>query len=91
MRNFKLKCLFVVTFIITAGTQIAFAEQTVGEKVEVKANNVKREVKKSVHRVEEDLCSRRHRRCNKKIVANRVIELKDATVDGAKELKNAVD
>ncbi len=91
MRSFGLKCLFVITFIITAGAQVVFAEQTVGEKVAVKANNVKREVKKSVHRIEEELCDRKQMRCNRKIVANRAIELKDATIDGAKELKNVVD
>lgn len=90
MKSFGL-CLFVFTFIAAVGAQVAFAEQTVGEKVEVKVNNVKREVKKGANKIEEDLCNKKDKDCAAKYVKNRATELKDATVDGVKELKNVVD
>ncbi len=67
------------------------AEETTGEKIEAKGHDVKRGVKKTVHRSEEAFCNDSTLECGAKKVGNRVVEAKDATVDGVKKVKNKVD
>lgn len=83
--------MFAASFIVTASVHVAYAEETVGEKVEAAANNAKRGVKKAANRVEEAVCMEGDLKCAAEKAGNRVIEAKDATVDGAKKLKNKVD
>ena len=83
--------MLAASFIVMTSAPVAFAEETVGEKVEATANNAKRGVKKAVNRTQEALCMEGDLKCTAEKAGNRVIEAKDATVDGAKKLKNKVD
>ncbi len=74
---------------------VVHAEQTVGEKATVVGKDAKRAVKKSANRVEEGLCGKltgdSKASCLAKKAKNRATESKDAVVDKASEVKNAVD
>ncbi len=72
-------------------TLSAYADETVSEQLKAKTNNVKRAVKKASHRLNEAVCAENDLKCASKKVKNRAIEVKDATVDGAKELKHKID
>jgi hypothetical protein len=61
------------------------------EKVKAGANDVKREVKKDAHRVEEELCTGTKAQCAGRKVKHRAQEGKDSVVDEGKELKDKVD
>lgn len=65
--------------------------QSTGEKVKATGNDIKREVKKGAHRVEEAVCTGTKAECEAQKLKNRATEAKDSVVDGAKELKDKVD
>jgi hypothetical protein len=90
MKKFGLVML-AATFVVVTAAPVAFAEETVGEKVQATANDAKRGVKKAANRVEEAVCMEGDVKCTAEKAGNRVIEAKDATVDGAKKIKNKVD
>lgn len=69
----------------------AHAEETWSEKAADKGNDVKRELKKAGNRVQEATCMEGDIKCAGKKAANRMEEAADATVDGAKSVKNKVD
>ena len=68
----------------------AMAQSTV-EKAKATGNDVKREVKKGVHRVGEALCTGTKAECAAEKAKHRVTETKDAVVDEAKEIKDKLD
>ena len=70
---------------------VAHAEETWSEKAGAKGNDVKRELKKAGNRIEEETCTAGDATCAGRKAGNRIEEAKDATVDGAKKLKNKVD
>ncbi|HXH75505.1 MAG TPA: hypothetical protein VNJ08_11100 [Bacteriovoracaceae bacterium] len=82
--------LVLLGFALTVG-QFAFADETVGEKAAVVATDAGRGLKKGANRVSEALCMEGDLKCAGKKAKNRIIEGKDAAVDGASELKNKVD
>jgi hypothetical protein len=73
----------------------AHAEETVGEKAVVTGKSTKRALKKGANRVGEELCGKltgdSKASCMAKEAKNRITEGKDAVVDKASEVKNAVD
>lgn len=81
----------VAVLFSASATMVAHAEETMTEKAGAKANDVKRELKKAGHRVQEETCMEGDLTCAGRKAKNRVKEGADATVDGAKELKNKVD
>jgi hypothetical protein len=85
----NLKIVFVALSLATAFG--AFADETVSEKVAVAGKDAGRSIKKGAHRTSEALCMKGDLKCTGDKVKNRVIEAKDATVDGASEIKNKID
>lgn len=69
----------------------AFAGETYPEKGKSTANDVKRQGRKGVNRVEEALCTGTKAECAKGKAKNRAGETKDAVSDEANELKEKVD
>lgn len=87
LKNLFLMCLFVTS----AATQVLFADETTGEKVAVTTNKLKRNIKKGSHRLQEAVCAESDLKCAAKKVKNRTVEVKDATVDGVREVKHKID
>lgn len=83
------KTLTMLSFCLAASLP-AFAQSTV-EKAKETGNDVKREVKKGGHRVEEAVCLAGDAECAAKKAKNRVIEAKDTVVDKAKATKDTLD
>lgn len=69
----------------------AFAAETVGEKVDAKANDIKRSVKHAVNKGEEAVCAKGDTTCLAKKAEHRGGEAKDYVKDKAKEGKNVID
>lgn len=90
MKKYGLIIMFAAAFIVTAATQV-IAEETAGEKITASANDAKRGMKKGAHRLHEAVCAEGDVKCAGKKVKNRAVEVKDATVDEVKEIKNKVD
>ncbi len=80
--------IFLIVMVVRSLVQVAHAEETTGEKIETSANNAKRSIKRKAHEIEESLCKKGTAKCLGKQTQNRATELKDATVDGFKDLKN---
>jgi hypothetical protein len=83
--------IFLSLLIARSVIETGRADETAGEKIETSANNVKRTVKRAAHKAEESLCKKDSADCLGKQIKNRATELKDATVDGVKDLKNKAD
>jgi hypothetical protein len=64
---------------------IAHGEQTAGEKAETATDNVKRSVKKTVHRAKEMVCTEGDATCLAKKAKNRAVEGGDYVKDKVKE------
>lgn len=90
-----MKVLLFSSIMACALFTTAQAEETIKEKVTVKAKTVVREVKKGVNRAEEAVCGKltgdSKTECLTKKATNRVVETKDAVVDKVDEVKGAVD
>lgn len=67
------------------------AAETLQEKKEAVTNDVTRDAKKSINRIEEAACTEGDVKCAGQKAKNRVEEAADATKDKAKELKNKAD
>lgn len=87
--------VLLIAIALIGFTGVVHAEETVGEKAAVVGKDAKRAVKKGAHRVEESLCGKltgdSKLECLAKEAKNHVVEAKDAVVDKASEVKNAVD
>ena len=83
--------LFTVSFLVAAEAQIVVEKSSTGEKIEASTNDAKRGVKKGAHRVEEIICMKGDTKCTGDKLKHRATELKDATRDNAKEIKNKMD
>lgn len=86
----KLLKLFAVAMMV-ANFNMAFADEATSEKVSDKARDAKRDVREKAHRAEEKSCNDGDAECLKEKAGNRGNEMKDATKDKTKELKNKVD
>ena len=69
----------------------SFATETIGEKVQDKARDIKRTATEKVNRLEEAVCMESDVECLAKKASNRAEETEKAVVDKATELKNKTD
>ena len=76
---------------VSGVSSMAFADESMGEKAEVKAKDAKRSMKKTGHRVEEKACLKDDAACLKDKAKHRTEEAKDASKDKASEIKNDID
>ena len=67
------------------------AEETTSEAVKEKAHDVKRDLKKKAHRIEEAACAEGDAKCLAKKAKNRGSEAKEYMQDKATEMKDKVD
>ena len=72
-------------------TNSAYAAETVGEKVDAKVSDVKREAKQKVNSAEEKICDKTDKNCLNKKAKNRASEAKDYVKDKTKEGANVID
>lgn len=79
----------LASFLMPTG--FAFADQSTGEKVEAKAKDAKRAVKKKAHRVGEELCQKGDAQCLADKAKNRGTEGADYVKDKADEAKDKID
>jgi len=89
-----MKKLVMILSLISFATSVgisAYAAETVTEKAEAKTNNVKRAVKKKIHRTEEVICEKTDENCFAKKAANRAKETKEYAKDKVKEGANVID
>jgi hypothetical protein len=70
---------------------MAHATETLTEKGEATKNEIKRDAKKAVNRVEEATCTGTDVECAKKKIDNRVEEGKDLIKDKSSEIKGKID
>jgi uncharacterized low-complexity protein len=87
MKEFLLALAIVTAF----ATAKAHAEETVGEKAQATAHDMKRSVKKSAHHAQEAVCAKSDAKCLAEKAKHRANEAGEATGDKAKEIKNDVD
>jgi hypothetical protein len=81
-----------VLAVLALGAAPAFAgEQSAQEKGKAAAHDVKRQARKSGHRVDEALCIGTKAECEAAKAKHRAKEGKDKVSDEAKELKDKVD
>jgi len=80
-----LKLLAVVS--LTAGPAMA---QTTGQKLKEASHDVRREARKGVNRVDEELCTGTKAECEARKVKHRAQEAKDIVEDKATEVKDRV-
>lgn len=85
----------VIMLTIFGFVNIGSASESLSEKAGASAKTVKRSVKKGMHRTAEAVCGKltgdSKAQCLAKEAKNRLEEGKDAVVDKASEVKNAVD
>jgi len=81
----------LMTLVLLGSVVPLHAEETIGEKTEATAKDVKRSVKKGAHRTKEVLCAKGDAKCLAQKGKHRVEEGVDATKDKASEIKNDVD
>jgi hypothetical protein len=82
---------FVILFLILNTITYATGKESTNEKVEVQTNNAKRSIKKSANRISETFCAKSDLKCAAEKSKNGMIEVKDATVDVFKKVKNKID
>ena len=87
--------IFILMLAILGFVNISLAEESISEKAEVTAKSIKRSAKKGIHRTAEAICGKltgdNKVQCLAKEAKNRIEDGKDAVVDKASEVKNAVD
>ncbi|MFZ3230940.1 MAG: hypothetical protein WA160_12100 [Pseudobdellovibrio sp.] len=83
--------VLVMILALIGFTATSFAEETMGEKVEVKAKTAKRAMKKGAHRIEEAVCMESDTKCLEKKMKHHAKEAGDAVGDKASEIKNKID
>ena len=83
--------IFAISSLVALISTSAIAAETIQEKKEAVTNDVKRDAKKSINRVEEAACMEGDVKCAGQKAKNRIEEAGDATKDKTKELKNKVD
>lgn len=83
--------IIFTALVLSTLSQMAYADETVTEKVVASSNDAKRGMKKGTHRVQEALCVDGDVECTGHKVKNRIIEASDATSDAAAKVKNKID
>lgn len=80
----------IISFAIVISTAV-IAEETISEKLQAKANDLKRSASKTVNRMEEAVCTGSEVECMAQKAGNRAEEAKQTVEDKAEEVKNKVD
>ena len=83
--------LFVIGGLVALISSPVIAAETLQEKKEAVTNDVTRDAKKKINRIEEAACTDGDAKCAGQKAKNRIEEAGDATKDKAKELKNKAD
>jgi hypothetical protein len=86
-----MKILLTTLSLIAFTSTVAFSAETVGEKIDAKANNAKRTVKTVVNRVDEKICDATDKSCLAKKTNHRIEEVKDYAEDKTTEAVNVID
>ena len=87
-----MKNLFLlVTLGFLSLSTASFAAETVGEKIQDKANDLKRATTEKMNRLGEKACMDSDAECLAKKANNRAEEATETTKDKATELKNKID
>lgn len=86
----KIVKLFVIGGLVALISSPVFAAETMQEK-EAVTNDVTRDAKKKINRIEEAACTDGDAKCAGQKAKNRIEEAGNATKDKAKELKNKAD
>jgi uncharacterized low-complexity protein len=81
----------ILALALVGLTTVAHAEETMGEKAEVKAHNTKRAMKKGAHKASEATCMKGDAKCMADKVDHRTSETGDVMNDKATEMKNKMD
>ena len=87
----KIVKLFVIGGLVALISSTVIASETMQEKKEAVTNDVARDAKKKINRLEEAACTDGDAKCAGQKAKNRIEEAGDATKDKAKELKNKAD
>jgi len=83
-----MKVLLIIGLVCLAGT--SFATETMGEKAQAVAKDVKRGATEKIHRLEEAACMESDAKCLALKAKNRIKETAETTKDKAVEFKNAM-
>lgn len=86
-----MKILATILSLAVLSSPMVYAAETVSEKATATTNDIKRDVKGKVHRVDEKICDMTDKSCVGKKVKNRAKEAGDYTKDKASEVKNVID
>lgn len=87
----KIVKLIVIGGLVALISSPVIAAETLQEKKEAVTNDVTRDAKKKINRLEEAACTDGDAKCAGQKAKNRIEEAGDATKDKAKELKNKAD
>jgi len=87
----KIVKLFVIGGLVALISSTVIASETMQEKKEAVTNDVSRDAKKKINRIEEAACTDGDAKCAGQKAKHRIEEAGDATKDKAKELKNKAD
>ncbi|MCH9699530.1 MAG: hypothetical protein K0U68_15630 [Gammaproteobacteria bacterium] len=80
----------LISFAVVISTAV-IADETISEKIQAKANDLKRSASKTVNRVEEAVCTGSEVECMAQKAANRAEEVKQTVEDKTTAVKNKVD
>ncbi len=83
------KLLTILSFLTFMNS--AFAAETIGEKVDAKANDAKRSIKSTINKGEEKVCDKTDKNCLPTKANNKAGEAKDYMKDKTKQGKNILD
>ena len=87
----KIVKLFVISGLVVLISSPLIAAETMQDKKEAVTNDVTRDAKKKINRLEEAACTDGDVKCAGQKAKHRVEEAGNATKDKAKELKNKAD
>jgi hypothetical protein len=82
---------FLMALAILGAVQASEASETLGEKTQATAHDMKRSMKKAGHRMSESVCAKSDTKCFAEKSKHRASEAGDYTSDKAREIKNDVD
>ena len=81
----------IALVLMLSSSTLLHAEETVGEQIQAKANNVSRTVKEGVDKMKEMACKESDSKCLAKKAKHKAKEASDTVKDKTKEIANKVD
>lgn len=81
----------ILSLALISGGAFVHAEETTGEKVNAKAHDAKRAMKKGVHHVQEATCMEGDAKCAAKKAGHKIKEGGDAAKDGVNKAVDKID